>query len=82
MDHRRFPDLPVDLLQRGADDFDGEEFEKLVANVERRIEYQVPASKYVRSWQDEINECLEADRKNTFVMAAIKDRDYHEICRG
>ena len=33
---------PVDLLERWADYFDGKKLEELVANVEGRVEYQVP----------------------------------------
>ena len=37
------PALPVDFLERGTDDLDGQELEELVANIERGVEYQIPS---------------------------------------
>ena len=34
--------LPVNLFQSCTDDFNGQEFEKFVSNIERRIKYEVP----------------------------------------
>ena len=37
-------ELPVNLLQSCTDHFNGEEFEKFVANIEGRIKYEVPGT--------------------------------------
>ncbi len=39
--------IPVNLLESWADNFDGEKLEDLVADIKRRVEYEVPACKKV-----------------------------------
>ena len=37
-------ELPVNLLQSCTDHFNGQEFEKFVANIEGRIKYEIPGT--------------------------------------
>ena len=43
-DENRKHILPVNLFQSCTDDFNGEEFEKFVADIKWRIKYKIPAN--------------------------------------